>query len=118
MICSEQGVDYYGYFIFIFLIFLIVEIVFIDNWRKEPKTWLYGVMVIYFGYPFLGYLLPLLDIDHSTKRGLFKMFPLMLMHMGRSGLLRSFSVWIWNWEKRRVRDLVVVLDNNVQSVRK
>lgn len=98
LIFSEQGIAYYGYFILIFLIFLIVEIVFADNWRKEPKTWLYGVMVIYFGYPFLGYLLPLLDIDHSTKRGLFKMFPLMLMHIGNSGLLTKWSEGIWNWE--------------------
>ena len=100
LIFSEQGVEYYGYFIFIFLIFLIVEIVFMDRWRKEPKTWLYGIMVIYFGYPFLGYLLPLLDIDHSTKRGLFKMFPLMLMHMGSSGLMRELSGKLWSWERQ------------------
>jgi hypothetical protein len=103
LIFSEQGVGYYGYFIFIFLLFLIVEIVFMDRWRKEPKTWLYGVMVIYFGYPFLGYLLPLLDIDHSTKRGLFKMFPLMLMHMGNSGLLKVLSEKITNWENSNSR---------------
>jgi hypothetical protein len=103
LIFSEQGVEYYGYFIFIFLLFLIVEIVFMDRWRKEPKTWLYGVMVIYFGYPFLGYLLPLLDIDHSTKRGLFKMFPLMLMHMGNSGLLKVLSEKITNWENSNSR---------------
>ena len=71
-----------------------------DRWRKEPKTWLYGIMVIYFGYPFLGYLLPLLDIDHSTKRGLFKMFPLMLMHMGSSGLMRELSGKLWSWERQ------------------
>jgi hypothetical protein len=98
LIFSEQGIEYYGYFIFIFLLFLIVEIVFMNGWRKEPKTWLYGVMVIYFGYPLLGYLLPLLDIDHSTKRGLFKMFPLMLMHMGNSGLMRELSEKIRKWE--------------------
>jgi hypothetical protein len=95
---SENGVDYYGYFVFIFLIFLIVEIVFSDCWRAEPKTWLYGILVIYFGYPLLGYLLPLLDVDNSTKRGMFKIFPLMLLHMGNSALLRKASAGIMKWE--------------------
>jgi hypothetical protein len=96
---SENGIDYYGYFVFIFLVFLIVEIVFSERWRAEPKTWLYGILVIYFGYPLLGYLLPLLDVDNSTKRGMFKIFPLMLLHMGSSALLRKASAGIIKWEK-------------------
>jgi hypothetical protein len=106
LIFSEQGVGYYGYFIMFFLVFLIIEVIFTDRWRAEPKTWIYGILVIYFGYPLLSYLLPLVDIDHTVKRGLFKMFPLMLMHMGSSRLLREFSARIWLWERGKTKKLI------------
>jgi hypothetical protein len=56
-------------------------------------------MVIYFGIPFLGYLLPLFDLDNSTKRALFKIFPLMLLFIANSGIMREISVKITDWEK-------------------
>ncbi|HEY0356178.1 MAG TPA: hypothetical protein VGC29_08245, partial [Flavisolibacter sp.] len=55
----------------------------------------------YLGYPFLGYLLPLLDIEHSTKRGMFKIFPLMLLYMGTSRIMIQLSTWIREWEEKK-----------------
>jgi hypothetical protein len=52
---------------------------------------------VYLGLPFLGYLLPLLDLSNSTKRGLFKLFPLMLLYMGSCGLLTDLSRRIDKW---------------------
>jgi hypothetical protein len=106
LIFSEQGIDYYGYFILFFLAFLIIEVIFTDRWNTEPKTWMYGILVVYFGYPFLAYLLPLIDIDNSIKRGLFKIFPLMLLHMGSSRLLRELSARIALWEKGKTEKLI------------
>ena len=99
LIFSEMGIDCYGYFFFIFFVFLIVELASANRWTTELKNWLFAVMVIYFGYPLLGFLLPLLDIDHSTKRGLFKIFPLMLLFMGTASFLRRWSQQLEHWEK-------------------
>jgi hypothetical protein len=39
-----------------------------------------------------------MDIDHTTKRGFFKMFPLMLLYMTSSTSLLWLSEKIKNWE--------------------
>lgn len=98
LILSWQGILYYGYFFFIFLLVMILDLVFIDHISRNSRNWLYAALVIYLGYPLLGHLLPLLDIHHSTKRGLFKIFPLMLLYMGSCRLLVQLSRRINNWE--------------------
>lgn len=101
LIFSRQGILYYGYFIFIFLLILIFDLVFSDKLNSNSRNWLFTVLVIYFGYPVLGFLLPLLDIDHSTKRGFFKLFPLMLLYMGSCSMLADISNKIKEWEKKK-----------------
>ncbi len=98
LILSWQGILYYGYFFFIFLLVMIFDMVFIDHISRNSRNWLFAVLVIYLGYPLLGHLLPLLDIDHSTKRGLFKIFPLMVLYMGSCRLLVQISKKIKRWE--------------------
>jgi hypothetical protein len=99
LIFSESGVNYYGYFIFIFIIVLLFDLVLSDFRTRSSRNWLAAILVVYLGLAFLGYLLPLLDLDHSTKRGLFKMFPLMLLYMGTSRLLTQLSTSIKKWEQ-------------------
>jgi hypothetical protein len=41
----------------------------------------------------------LYDLDNSTKRGLFKIFPLMLLFMANSNVLISLSKRIYKWER-------------------
>ncbi len=98
LIFSKDGITYYGYFIFIFVFALALEIIFSRRFTRAGKNWLYAVLVIYIGLPILGYLLPLLDLDNSTKRGLFKVFPLMLLYMANNGLLIKLSERITKWE--------------------
>ncbi|HYE55766.1 MAG TPA: hypothetical protein VD996_13025, partial [Chitinophagaceae bacterium] len=98
LIFSRQGINYYGYFIFFFLIIFVCDIIYGRGLNKDSRNWLYGVLVIYLGMALLGHLLPLLDIDNSTKRGLMKMFPLMLLYMGSSQLLKDVSASIKKWE--------------------
>jgi hypothetical protein len=100
LIFSESGVNYYGYFFLIFIILLLFDLSLYERWKGEPRQWLYAVMVVYFGLPLLGYLLPLMDLDNSTKRGLFKIFPPMLFYMANSGLLTDISKKISKWERR------------------
>lgn len=100
LIFSDDGVIHYAYFFFIFLAFLIADIFYSKGINKTARRWLYAVFVIYAGLALLGFILPLLDIDNSTKRGLFKIFPLMLLYMGNSSLLISNSDKIRNWENK------------------
>lgn len=100
LIFSADGITYYAYFFYIFLAFLIVDIIFSKGINKTARNWLYAVFIIYAGLALLGFILPLLDIDNSTKRGLFKIFPLMLLYMGNSGLLIAVSEKIKKWENR------------------
>ncbi|MBS1687262.1 MAG: hypothetical protein JSS96_00955 [Bacteroidetes bacterium] len=89
----------YGYFVYLFLLILIVDIIFYRKYfTLESKVALYGILVVYLGMPFLGYLIPWVDLMNTTKRGLYKMFPLMLLYMRNSGLLQMLSNNIRNWE--------------------
>jgi hypothetical protein len=98
LLFSELGVGYYGYFIYFFLLLLLLELVVKRKLTPTTRNWLYAVLVIYLGFPLLGYLLPLLDLNNSTKRGLFKLFPLMLLYMANNSLLVAWSQRITKWE--------------------
>lgn len=98
LIYSRNGVNYYGYFIFLFLLIMVMDMIWTEELNYDTRNWLYAVAVIYFGLPFLGYLLPLMDLHSSTKRGLMKIFPLMLLCMAHSGFLKKCSEKIKNWE--------------------
>lgn len=98
LIFSRPGVTYYGYFVFIFLLVLVCDVIYGRGLNSHARRWLYAVLVVYLGLALLGYLLPLLDLFHSTKRGLFKMFPLMLLYMAGSKLLTDISASIKKWE--------------------
>jgi hypothetical protein len=98
LIFSGTGITYYGYFIFIFLALLVTELIYKRKISNKAKNWIVVIIAIYLGYPLVGYLLPLLDMDHSTKRGLFKLFPLMLLYMAHNSLLIRLSDRIGQWE--------------------
>jgi hypothetical protein len=95
---SADGINYYGYFIFLFVAVLLFDTFQKNGGNKTWRNWLFGILVVYFGLPFIGYLFPLYDLDNSTKRGLFKIFPLMLLFMGNSRFLISVSERIKKWE--------------------
>ena len=101
LIFSSQGILYYGYFIFIFLLLLVLDLVFNEKMNRNARNWLYAILVIYLGYPLLGFVLPLLDIEHSTKRGFFKLFPLMLLYLANSNLLKYISGSLDQWEEKK-----------------
>lgn len=100
LIFGDNGIGYYGYFMYFFLLLLLVEIVFKRRFTGPARNWLYAVLVIYLGFPLMGYLLPLLDLNNSTKRGLFKIFPLMLLYMSNNALLINWSKRISQWESK------------------
>lgn len=100
LLLSLQGIKYYGYIVFLFLLMLLADIFYARKLELPARNWAYAVLVVYIGLALLGFLLPLMDLDNSTKRGMFKIFPLMLLYLGNSRLLKELSTKITNWEMR------------------
>jgi len=103
----NMSVTLYGYFIYFFIFILIVDTIFFrKRFTKESAIALYGIATVYFGLPLLGYLLPWVDLMNTTKRGLFKLFPLMLLYYRSSGSLTLLTNIINNWEFSKPKDEV------------
>jgi hypothetical protein len=98
LIFSKFGMGSYGYFIYFFCGLFLLDLVWKRRFDKETIISLYGILVVYFGLPFLGYILPLVDLMNTTKRGLFKLLPLMFLYICNSGALIQLSAIIKKWE--------------------
>jgi len=95
---GEFAIRFYGYFTYFFIAFTLLELAIYRRFTREGKNWQYAVLIIFLGLPFIGFLLPLMDLLNTTKRGLFKMFPLMLLYMGNCRPLIVLSEKIKQWE--------------------
>jgi hypothetical protein len=98
LIFGKYATALWAYFINIFLAVFILDLIISRKVSKESRNWLYAVAVVYFGLPFLGYLLPLMDLMNTTKRGLFKLMPFLVLIMANTGLLQRLSAKMYNWE--------------------
>ncbi|MBS1774696.1 MAG: hypothetical protein JSS64_00255 [Bacteroidetes bacterium] len=98
LIFSDWGTGLYGYFIRLFIFVLAVDAIFFRSFSKEAVVAIYGVLIVYIGLGIIGWLLPLADLSNTTKRGLFKIFPLMLFYLANSASLIKLSSLINNWE--------------------
>jgi len=101
LLLAGNTITYYGYFVYIFLFILCLNIFDRNFLSKTALNWLFAVFAVYIGLPFIAYLFPLYDLDNSTKRGLFKIFPLMLLFMANSPFLISVSDGIKKWEQTK-----------------
>ncbi|NDC43301.1 MAG: hypothetical protein EBZ77_17425, partial [Chitinophagia bacterium] len=98
LVLGKFGFYYFGYFMNIFMLVAAIDLAFIRKYSRETWNYLYGVFAVFFGLAFIGYLLPLADLEHTTKRGMFKLFPLMLLYFCNSPSLRKLTDIINNWE--------------------
>ncbi len=98
LVFSMQGVVYYGYFIFIFLGFVLAELIFKRKFTATALNYLSIIVIIYLFFPLLSHVLPGVSVDYTVKRAFLKMFPLMLLYMGNNGLLIGLSQKIRRWE--------------------
>jgi hypothetical protein len=101
LIFSKKGVVLYGYMLFLFWFILLLDVLFIRRFKPEALVMLYGVLLVYVGLAFIGYLLPLADLNNTTKRGLFKLLPLALLYLANSGVLLWLSGKIRSWENSK-----------------
>jgi uncharacterized membrane protein YidH (DUF202 family) len=97
---NAYGIELFGWIICLFTLVFVIDLVLIRKFTYEGKLMLLGILLLLIGLPLLGYLIPLFDFDNTTKRGVYKILPLMLLYMANSGLLRKWSDVITAWEKK------------------
>jgi cbb3-type cytochrome oxidase subunit 3 len=91
LVFSDISVGLWGYFIYIFLGIFAIDLVWKRKFNLEARLALFGIVLVYFGIAFLGYLIPHVDLYNTSKRSMFKLFPLMLLYLANSDLLLTIS---------------------------
>jgi hypothetical protein len=98
LLASPFGVHLWGYFFLVAAVLLIAEVFVPGRYNRDARNWLYAVLVLYLGIGALGFVLPLIDLNDTTKRELFKMLPLILLYLANNAALFRLSRWISRWE--------------------
>ncbi len=98
LLASEFAIHLWGYIFFATFFLFIAELVFVRSFTKEARNWLYAIVVLYLGLGFLGFILPLMNLDETTKRSMFKLLPVVVLYLSNNQLLTRLSGWITRWE--------------------
>jgi hypothetical protein len=94
LILSKAGLEAHGYFIWFFFTVFAFDLFVIRKFSRAARIGLYFIAVVLIGLPLLGYLFPIMDLVNTTKRGLFKVLPLMLMYLCHSATIRKLSNYL------------------------
>jgi len=98
LIFGGDNLQLYSYIIYIFILVFVADlIVYRKKINKEAIFMLVGIAIIYFGMPLMGYFTKWFNIT-TAKRGIFKMFPLIILYMCNSPLLLKLSDAIKSFE--------------------
>jgi hypothetical protein len=98
LLSGEFAIHLWGYFFYLTAFLFLAECIFVRRFSRAALNWLYAIVVVYLGLGALGYLLPMMNLDETTKRALFKLLPLALLYLANNGLLIRLSQWISRWE--------------------
>jgi len=101
LMTGEFSIQLWGYILYIFFFLFLAELIFLRRFSKEARDWLYAIIVVYLGLGLLGWILPLMNLLESTKRGLFKLIPLIIFYVAANGWLTRLSSRIYRWETAR-----------------
>ena len=110
LLFGPRSYTLFGITIYFFVVVVLIDLIFYRKYALESQSMLYGILLLFFGLGLLGYLLPLVDLLHTTKRGLLKLFPLMLLYYRNSGCLLWLSALITNWETGRLIRKTTILN--------
>jgi len=98
LLTGTFAIHLWGYIFYLAAILFLAEAIFLRRFNKEARNWLYAIVVLYIGLGALGWLLPMMNLNETTKRALFKIFPLILFYLANNELLIRFSTVISRWE--------------------
>jgi hypothetical protein len=101
LIGSEFGIHLWGYIFYVTAFLFLAEGVFRRRYSKEARNWLYAILVLYIGLGALGFALPMMNLNETTKRAMFKMLPLLLLYLANNRLLIALSEKISRWENAK-----------------
>jgi len=103
LLTGEFAIHLWGYIFYLAAILFLAEAIFLRRFNKEARNWLYAIVVLYVGLGALGWLLPMMNLNETTKRAMFKMLPLVLFYLANNELLIRFSSVISRWEAAPLR---------------
>jgi hypothetical protein len=98
LVTSEFAIHLWGYIFFITAALFVLEAVFVRRFTREARNWLYAIVIIYLGLGLLGWVLPVVDLKDTTKRGMFKLLPLLIFYLASNQLLVRLSQAMSRWE--------------------
>jgi hypothetical protein len=98
LIASQFGIRLWGYIFFFAGAMIVADAFSRDRYNKDARNWLYAMLALYVGLGALGFLLPLFDLNDTTKRGMFKLLPLSVLYLANSAWLIRLSQWISRWD--------------------
>jgi hypothetical protein len=101
LIGSEFGIHLWGYIFYVTAFLFLAEGIFRGRYSKEARNWLYAILVLYLGLGALGFALPMMNLNETTKRAMFKMLPLLLLYLANNRLLIALSEKISRWENAK-----------------
>jgi Dolichyl-phosphate-mannose-protein mannosyltransferase len=98
LMASVFGIQLWGYILYFTAFLFLAEGIFVRRYSREARNWLYSILVLYLGVGALGFLLPMMNLNETTKRALFKLLPLAVLYLANNELLIRLSQWISRWE--------------------
>ncbi len=103
LLTGTFSIHLWGYIFCVTAVLFVGEAVFIRRFNRNARNWLYAFAALYGGIGALGWLLPLFDLNDTTKRALFKILPVALLYLANNELLIRLSRSITNWENASPR---------------
>jgi hypothetical protein len=103
LLTGTFSIRLWGYIFCVTAVLFVGEAIFIRRFNRNARNWLYAFVALYLGIGALGWLLPLFDLNDTTKRALFKMLPVALLYLANNELLIRLSRAITNWENAPAR---------------
>lgn len=101
LLFSRAGMLFFGDYIIYFYVVLVADIlIYRKKFTREGYRALYGIAVVYIGLPVLSHIFPLMDLLTTIKRGVFKMWPIIILYWRNSGFLTEVSRYISDWEHK------------------
>jgi hypothetical protein len=99
LIVGDFGIHLWGYIFFLAAFLFLAELTLVRRFNRDARNWLYAIVVVYLGLGALGWLLPMMNLNETTKRAMFKLLPLVLFYMANNQLLIRLSAKITKWEE-------------------
>ena len=100
LLVSEFAIHLWGYIFYLSFILFVAEAVLFRRFTRDARNWLYAFAALYLGLGVLGWLLPMMNLNETTKRAMFKMLPVAIFYLANNQLLLRLSESITRWENK------------------